>query len=155
MCERTYLMRAVIQRVAKASVQCDDGHQSSIGKGYLILLGIGHEDNEENCAKLWQKIKKLRIFPDAEGKINLDLATVNGEVLIVSQFTLFADTRKGNRPSFINAAHPQLGERLYEYFVELARRDVPVVGTGSFGAMMDVSLVNSGPFTIILDTDNM
>jgi D-tyrosyl-tRNA(Tyr) deacylase len=119
------------------------------------LLGIGHEDNEENCAKLWQKIKKLRIFPDAEGKINLDLATIDGEVLIVSQFTLFADTRKGNRPSFINAAHPQLGERLYEYFVELARRDVPVVGTGSFGAMMDVSLVNSGPFTIILDTDNM
>jgi D-tyrosyl-tRNA(Tyr) deacylase len=148
-------MRAVIQRVTKASVQCDDDHRSSIGKGYLILLGIGHEDNEENCARLWQKIKKLRIFPDAEGKINLDLATIDGEVLIVSQFTLFADTRKGNRPSFINAAHPQLGERLYEYFVELARRDVPVVGTGSFGAMMDVSLVNSGPFTIILDTDNM
>ncbi len=148
-------MRAVIQRVNEASVQCDDGHQSSIGKGYLILLGIGHEDNEDHCAKLWQKIRKLRIFPDSEGKINLDLATVGGEVLIVSQFTLFADTRKGNRPSFIKAAHPQHGERLYKYFVELARRDVPVVGTGSFGAEMDVSLVNSGPFTIIFDTDDM
>ncbi len=153
--QRSHYMRAVIQRVDKASVQCDDGHQSSIGKGYLILLGIGHEDHEANCAKLWQKIRKLRIFPDTEGKINLDLATVGGDVLIVSQFTLFADTRKGNRPSFIKAAPPELGERLYEYFVELARRDVPVVGTGSFGAEMDVSLINSGPFTIVLDTDEM
>ncbi len=148
-------MRAIIQRVDRASVQCDDGHCASIGKGYLILLGVGSEDHEDNCAQLWQKIKKLRIFPDSEDKINLDLATVGGDVLIVSQFTLFADTRKGNRPSFIKAAPPELGERLYEYFVELAKRDVPVVGTGSFGAMMDVSLVNSGPFTISLDTDDM
>jgi len=148
-------MRAIVQRVEKASVECDDGHHSSIGKGYLILLGVGSSDHEDQCAKLWQKIKKLRIFPDDHGKINLDLAAVDGEVLIVSQFTLFADTRRGNRPSFINAAPPPLGERLYDYFVALAKRDVPVVGTGSFGATMAVSLVNSGPFTVWLDTDDM
>ena len=146
-------MRALIQRVCEASVLCDDGFQSAIGQGFLILLGVGAEDHEESCARLWQKIRKLRIFKDHEGKTNLDLASVEGEVMVVSQFTLFADTKKGNRPSFVKAAPPEKGEQLYQYFVELARRDIPSVQTGSFGAEMKVSLVNDGPFTIWLDTD--
>ncbi len=146
-------MRALIQRVSEASVICDDGCQSAIGQGFLILLGVGAEDHEESCARLWQKIRKLRIFKDHEGKTNLDLASVEGEVMVVSQFTLFADTKKGNRPSFTKAALPEKGERLYRYFVELARRDIPSVQTGSFGAEMKVSLINDGPFTIWLDTD--
>jgi D-tyrosyl-tRNA(Tyr) deacylase len=146
-------MRALIQRVSQASVVCDDGCQSSIGHGFLILLGVGAEDDEESCARLWQKIKKLRIFKDQQGKTNLDLAAVQGQVMIVSQFTLLADTKKGNRPSFTKAAPPEKGEYLYQYFVELAKRDFPVVETGSFGAEMQVSLTNEGPFTLWLDTD--
>ena len=146
-------MRALIQRVQEASVDCDDGFESRIGHGYLILLGVGVEDDENICARLWQKINKLRLFKDDHGKTNLDLTAVAGSVLIVSQFTLFADTKKGNRPSFVYAAPPEKGEKLYDYFVELARRDVPVVGTGSFGAEMKVHLVNDGPFTNWLDTD--
>ena len=146
-------MRALIQRVQEASVDCDDGFESRIGHGYLILLGVGVEDDENICARLWQKINKLRLFIDDHGKTNLDLTAVAGSVLIVSQFTLFADTKMGNRPSFVYAAPPEKGEKLYDYFVELARRDVPVVGTGSFGAEMKVHLVNDGPFTIWLDTD--
>ena len=146
-------MRALIQRVSKASVSCEDGFHSEIEKGFLILLGVGEDDDENSAARLWQKINKLRIFKDEEGKTNLDLASVSGEVLIVSQFTLFANTKKGNRPSFIGAASPDKGERLYEYFVDLARRDVDVVNTGSFGAEMKIQLVNDGPFTLWLDTD--
>ena len=146
-------MRALIQRVTQAKVSTRDGFQSEIEKGYLILLGVGEEDDENNAARLWSKINKLRIFKDEAGKTNLDLASVGGEVLIVSQFTLFANTKKGNRPSFIGAASPEKGERLYEYFVELARRDVEVVQTGSFGAEMKINLVNDGPFTLWLDTD--
>lgn len=146
-------MRALIQRVSEASVDSGQGREAAIGHGFLILLGVGADDNEESCARLWKKINKLRIFQDPEGKTNLDLAAVSGSVLIVSQFTLFADTRKGNRPSFVKAAPPDQGERLYNYFVELARRQVPVVATGSFGAEMKVHLVNDGPFTIWLDTD--
>ncbi len=146
-------MRALIQRVTQAKVSTLDGFQSEIEKGYLILLGVGEEDDENNAARLWSKINKLRIFKDEAGKTNLDLASVGGEVLIVSQFTLFANTKKGNRPSFIGAASPEKGERLYEYFVELARRDVEVVQTGSFGAEMKINLVNDGPFTLWLDTD--
>ena len=146
-------MRALIQRVTQAKVSTRDGFQSEIEKGYLILLGVGEEDDESSAARLWNKINKLRIFKDEAGKTNLDLASVGGEVLIVSQFTLFANTKKGNRPSFIGAASPEKGERLYEYFVELARRDVEVVQTGSFGAEMKINLVNDGPFTLWLDTD--
>ncbi len=146
-------MRALIQRVSWASVHCDDGFESAIGPGYLIFLGVGAEDDEETCALLWKKIHKLRIFKDHEGKTNLDLASVAGQVMIVSQFTLFADTKKGNRPSFVKAGPPEKGHRLYDFFVQLAQRDVAVVGTGSFGAEMEVSLVNDGPFTLWLDTD--
>ena len=146
-------MRALLQRVSRASVSCDDGFESEIGQGYLILLGVGAEDDEETCARLWNKIHKLRIFKDEAGKTNLDLASVAGQVMVISQFTLFADTKKGNRPSFIKAAPPDKGQALYDYFLDLARRDVDTVARGSFGADMQVSLVNDGPFTIWLDTD--
>ena len=146
-------MRALIQRVSRASVSCDDGFESDIGQGYLFLLGVGAEDAEETCARLWNKIHKLRIFKDEAGKTNLDLASVAGQVMVISQFTLFADTKKGNRPSFIKAAPPDKGQALYDYFLDLARRDVDTVARGSFGADMQVSLVNDGPYTFWLDTD--
>ena len=146
-------MRALIQRVTQAKVSTRDGFQSEIEKGYLILLGVGEEDDENNAARLWSKINKLRIFKDEAGKTNLDLASVGEEGLSGSHCTLFANTKKGNRPSFTGAASPEKGERLYEYFVELARRDVEVVQTGSFGAEMKINLVNDGPFTLWLDTD--
>lgn len=126
-----------------------------IGRGYLILLGVGHGDGETQAGRLWEKIRKMRVFDDENGKTNLSLADVEGEVLVVSQFTLFANCKKGNRPSFTEAGTPDEAKRLYEYFVSLARRDVPQVGTGIFGAMMDVQLVNRGPFTLCLDTDNL
>ena len=148
-------MRAVIQRVSSAQVDIDGETVGSIGHGLLILLGVGHGDGEEQAERLWRKIARLRIFEDDDGKTNLSLADVGGEVLVVSQFTLYASCRKGNRPSFTDAAAPDEAERLYEHFVSLARRDVPRVDTGVFGAMMDVSLVNRGPFTLCLDTDNL
>ena len=148
-------MRAVIQRVSSAQVDIDGETAGSIGHGLLILLGVGHGDGEEQAERLWSKIARLRIFEDADGKTNLSLADVGGEVLVVSQFTLYASCKKGNRPSFTEAAPPAEAERLYEYFVSLARRDIEHVDTGVFGAMMDVSLVNHGPFTICLDTDQL
>ena len=146
-------MRALIQRVTSASVKIDGEIAGSIGKGYLILLGAGEGDTEQQAEKIWSKIFKMRIFADAEGKTNLSLTDIGGEVLIVSQFTLYANCKKGNRPSFTNACAPDEAERLYEYFVELARKDVSKVGTGAFGADMLVTLENDGPFTIWLDTD--
>lgn len=148
-------MRAVVQCVSSASVSVDGAEVGRIGRGYLILLGVGHGDGEAQAERLWEKIRKMRVFDDENGKTNLSLADVEGEVLVVSQFTLFANCKKGNRPSFTDAAAPAEAERLYEYFVSLARRDVPQVGTGIFGAMMDVELVNHGPFTLCLDTDNL
>ena len=156
-------MRAVVQRVSNARVDIDGATAGSIGRGLLILLGVGHDDSEEQAERLWSKIARLRIFEDAEGKTNLSLADVGGEVLVVSQFTLFANCRRGNRPSFTEAkgnrpsstqaGAPDEANRLYEWFVERARRDVPRVETGRFGAYMDVSLTNDGPFTLWLDTD--
>ncbi len=149
-------MRALIQRVSSAYVQVDERITGSIGKGYLILLGIGRDDDSRACAKLWHKIENLRIFEDENGKANLDLEQVQGEVLIVSQFTLFANCKKGNRPSLYEAAPPDQSESLYEQFIALARASLPDrVATGEFGAMMDVHLVNQGPFTIWLDTDEL
>ena len=145
-------MRALVQRVVRGSVTVDGGEARSIGRGYVILLGVGEGDDEAAAQRLWSKIAKLRIFADEAGKTNLSLADVGGEVLIVSQFTLYASCKKGNRPSFTNAAPPQLGQELYERFVALARRDVPVVVTGEFGADMRVDIANDGPFTIWLDT---
>lgn len=146
-------MRAIIQRVTSASVSVDQTPVASIGEGYLILLGVGQNDTEAEADKLWQKIFKMRIFSDEEGKTNVSLDDIKGSVLIVSQFTLFANCRKGNRPSFIEAGDPDAACALYEYFISCAKRDVAQVEQGIFGADMDVALVNQGPFTIMLDTD--
>lgn len=148
-------MRALIQRVSEAKVTIDGAVVGDIGRGYLILLGVGQEDTEAQADKLWDKTRKLRIFEDDNGKTNLALADVEGSVLVVSQFTLYADCHKGNRPSFTKGAAPDEANRLYEYFVGLVRRDVEHVATGEFGADMKVSLVNDGPFTIWLDTEDL
>lgn len=148
-------MRAVVQRVSRAQVDIDGQAVGAIERGLLILLGVGHDDTEQQVERLWSKIARLRIFEDADGKTNLSLADVGGEVLVVSQFTLFANCKRGNRPSFTEAGAPDEANRLYEWFVERARRDVSRVETGRFGAYMDVSLVNDGPFTLWLDTDTL
>ena len=148
-------MRAVIQCVNEARVDIDGETVGAIGPGYLILLGVGHDDTEDTARKLWSKIERLRLFDDEDGKTNLNLAAISGSVLVVSQFTLYANCKKGNRPSFTDAAAPDEANRLYEYFVSLVRESVPTVATGRFGAMMDVSLTNHGPFTICLDTDSL
>ncbi|MDY2777359.1 MAG: D-aminoacyl-tRNA deacylase [Collinsella sp.] len=148
-------MRAVVQRVASASVSIGGEVVGSIGQGYMVLLGVGHDDTEEVARRLWNKLRDLRINDDENGKTNLSLADVDGEVLVVSQFTLYADCRKGRRPSFTGAASPDRANSLYEYFVSLVRADVERVACGRFGADMKVSLVNDGPFTIVLDTDDL
>ena len=148
-------MRAIIQRVTSASVSIEGSVVGEIEKGFLILLGVGQDDDEPEVERLWSKIFKMRIFDDAEGKTNLSLADVSGSILVVSQFTLYANSKRGNRPSFTEAGAPDKAERLYEAFVERAKRDVNRVETGRFGADMNVSLVNDGPFTIILDTDRL
>ena len=146
-------MRALVQRVTHASVTVEGDVVGKIGKGFLILLGVGHDDTEAQADKLWSKISKMRIFEDENGKTNLSLADVEGEVLVVSQFTLYANCKRGNRPSFTDAGAPDEANRLYEYFAGLVRRDMGRVETGSFGAMMQVDLCNDGPFTIWLDTE--
>ena len=145
-------MRAVVQRVKGASVDIQGERVASIDGGYLILLGVGQGDDETAAEVLWNKIWQLRINQDEAGKTNLNLADAGGEVLVVSQFTLYADCRRGRRPSFTSAAAPDRANELYEYFVGLVRRDAGAVQTGRFGADMAVSLVNDGPFTIVLDT---
>ena len=144
-------MKAVVQRVTNASVTVDGELISEIGKGYLVLLGVGKEDDEQTCERIVKKLIGLRIFEDSEGKTNLSLGQVDGSLLIVSQFTLYADCRKGNRPSFIEAGPPEMAERLYEYFISLCEKDVKTVGRGVFGADMKVALTNDGPFTVILE----
>lgn len=146
-------MRAVLQRVTRASVKVDGEVIGEIGEGFLILLGAAESDTEIVADKLADKICKLRIFQDGDGKTNLSLADVGGELLVVSQFTLYADCRKGNRPSFVNAGSPEKANRLYEYFVERCRQSVAKVEHGSFGADMKVELLNDGPFTLMLEAD--
>lgn len=148
-------MRAVIQRVSRASVSIAGEVAGAINHGYLILLGVGHADTRAEAEMLWKKIFALRINDDENGKTNLALDDVAGDVLVVSQFTLFANCKKGRRPSFTEAAPPAQATELYEYFVDLVRADVPRVATGRFGADMQVELVNDGPFTIVLDTDEL
>ena len=143
-------MRVVLQRVINASVEVDGQTMSSIGRGYVALLGIGQGDTKEKIIKMVDKIKKLRIFPDENGKTNLSVEDVYGDVLVVSQFTLYADCRKGNRPSFTDAGSPDLAEELYMYFIEMCQGGFNKVGHGVFGAAMKVSLVNDGPFTVVL-----
>ena len=142
-------MKAVIQRVAHASVIVDEQVIGAIDQGFLVLLGVGTEDTKEDVDRIVKKMAGLRIFADAEGKTNLSLKDVGGSVLVISQFTLYADCRKGNRPNFLQAAAPAMAEELYEYFVETCY--IPHVETGSFGAHMQVKLLNDGPFTIILE----
>jgi D-aminoacyl-tRNA deacylase len=146
-------MRAVVQRVKRARVTVDGAVTGEIGPGLLVLLGVAAKDNESDAEYLLEKIINLRIFEDDEDKMNRSVIDSGGGLLVVSQFTLYGDTRRGRRPSFISAAPPAEANRLYEYFVAEARRLVDPVATGRFQAMMDVELINSGPVTIILDSE--
>ncbi|MCI8770226.1 MAG: D-tyrosyl-tRNA(Tyr) deacylase [Lachnospiraceae bacterium] len=148
-------MRFVIQRVNHAQVMTDNRTIGSIGKGFLVLIGISQEDTKEIADKMLQKMLNLRIFGDEEDKTNLSLQDVNGELLLISQFTLYANCRKGNRPSFFEAGKPDMANELYEYIIKKARETCPVVESGEFGAYMKVSLENDGPFTIVLDSDEI
>ena len=144
-------MRLVIQRVLHAEVQVDGNTIGKIGKGLLVFVGAGQDDTKELADKYLRKLIGLRIFEDENGKTNLSLKDVDGALLIVSQFTLYANCKKGNRPSFIEAGEPHMAEALYEYMIDEAKKSVPVVEHGEFGADMKVSLLNDGPFTVILD----
>ena len=144
-------MKLVIQRVNHADVKVDNEIVGSIRKGFLVLVGVGENDTKEIADKYLKKLLGLRIFEDEAGKTNLALKDVNGELLMVSQFTLYANCKKGNRPSFIEAGNPELAKSLYEYMIQQAKKQVPVVEHGIFGADMKVSLENDGPFTVILD----
>lgn len=148
-------MKLVIQRVAQASVEIAGECVGKIGKGYMVLFGAGAGDTKEVADKLFDKMIKLRIFQDEDGKTNKSIADVGGELLIVSQFTLYANCKKGNRPSFMDAGKPQEAEELYEYFLKLAKEKYGSCQHGEFGADMQVSLCNDGPFTIILDSETL
>ena len=145
-------MRAVLQRVSRAEVTVDGRMVGRIGRGFVVLLGVAKDDTEKDAAYLADKTIGLRVFADDAGRMNLALKQVGGELLVVSQFTLLADTESGRRPSFIRAAHPDEAKRLYEHFLSLVRNGGVKVETGEFGAMMAVSLTNDGPVTIILDS---
>ena len=148
-------MRIVIQRVSRASVKVADETVGKIDNGLLVFLGISHDDQEEDVHWLAKKLMNLRIFNDDEGKMNLSLNDVDGEVLMVSQFTLYASTKKGNRPSFVKSANPNLGKRLYDYFIDYLNKEYKIsLATGVFGAMMEIELLNDGPVTIIMDSKN-
>ena len=145
-------MRLVVQRVGNANVTVDGRVIGEINKGFLVLLGVTHEDDEKAVDFLVNKLCNLRVFTDDEDKMNLSIKDIEGELLIVSQFTLYADTQKGNRPSFVNAAKPEKANELYEYFIEKCKEQgIKKVEHGEFGAHMKVSLINDGPVTIILE----
>ncbi len=148
-------MRFVIQVVQNSKVDVDGQTVGSIGKGFMVLVGVNQTDTREIADKMVKKMLGLRIFKDENGKTNLSLENVGGELLLISQFTLYADCRKGNRPSFINAGKPDMANELYEYIISKCQEQVAVVEKGIFGADMKVSLVNDGPFTIILDSDDL
>lgn len=148
-------MRAVVQRVSRASVTVDGEIVGKIDQGLLVLLGVSNKDNETDVRYCVDKIVNLRIFEDSEGKMNMSLLDMAGGLLVVSQFTLYGDTRRGRRPSFIDAAAPDDANRLYESFVAAARAQITKVETGRFQAMMDVELVNDGPVTIMIDSEKL
>ena len=148
-------MRFVIQRVTEASVTIDGEISGKIGKGYLVLIGVADTDTKEIADKMIRKMIGLRIFEDEEGKTNLSLDAVGGELLLISQFTLYANCKRGNRPSFIEAGKPDMANEMYEYIIEKCRESVDEVQTGEFGADMKVQLLNDGPFTILLDSDQL
>jgi D-tyrosyl-tRNA(Tyr) deacylase len=145
-------VRAVVQRVLEASVHIDGESGGKIGQGILIFVGVGHEDNLDDARTLAEKVVHLRIFPDAFDKMNLSVLDVGGGILVISQFTLFGDCRKGRRPSYASAAPPQLAKSLYEAFVEEVRQHSPFVETGQFQEIMHVHLINDGPVTLLIDT---
>ncbi len=148
-------MRFVIQRVTEASVTIDGEISGKIGKGYLVLIGVADTDTKEIADKMIRKMIGLRIFEDEQGKTNLSLADVDGGLLLVSQFTLYANCKRGNRPSFIEAGKPDMANEMYEYIIEKCRESVEEVQTEEFGADMKVQLLNDGPFTILLDSDQL
>ena len=148
-------MKLVIQRVTHASVTVDNNVIGKIGKGYMVLIGVSDTDTKEITDKMLDKMIKLRIFEDENGKTNLSLADVGGELLLISQFTLYANCKKGNRPSFIEAGSPDHANALYEYIIEKCKERVDVVEQGEFGAEMKVELLNDGPFTVILDSEQI
>ena len=148
-------MKFVVQRVSEANVSVDDQIIGEIKRGFMVLVGVSNTDTKEIADKMVSKLIHLRIFEDSEGKTNLDIKSIGGGLLIISQFTLYADCKHGNRPSFINAGNPELANELYEYVISKCKEEVPVVQHGKFGAHMKVSLVNAGPFTIVLDSDEI
>lgn len=150
--KKNYNMKFVIQRVTSASCTVDGKVTGSIEKGFLVLIGVSDTDTKEIADKMTKKLLGLRIFEDADGKTNLSLADVNGALLLISQFTLYADCKKGNRPSFIHAGKPDMANEMYEYIIAECKKSVSVVEQGIFGADMKIQLLNDGPFTIILDS---
>ncbi len=148
-------MRFLIQRVTKASVTVDNNVIGRIGKGFLVFISVNDTDTCETADKMTRKLLGLRIFEDENGKTNLDLKTVSGSLLLISQFTLYADCKKGNRPSFTKAGAPDKALEVYEYIISLCRQEIPDVQTGEFGADMKVELLNDGPFTIFLDSEEL
>ena len=148
-------MKFVIQRVEEAAESVNGVTIGQIGKGLMVLIGVSQADTKEIADKMVRKLAGMRIFEDENEKTNLSLADVDGELLLISQFTLYANCKKGNRPSFTEAGGPEMANELYEYIVAECKKSVPVVEKGSFGAIMKVSLVNDGPFTIILDSDTL
>lgn len=145
-------MKFVIQRVQSASCTVEGQVTGAIDKGFLVFIGVSNEDTREIADKIVKKLLGLRIFEDSEGKTNLSLNDVNGALLLISQFTLYADCKKGNRPSFINAGKPDMANEMYEYIIDKCKKEIPCVEKGIFGADMKISLLNDGPFTIILDS---
>lgn len=148
-------MRIVLQRVRRGAVSVDGQVIGAIDRGFLLLLGVSNQDTEQIADKMIDKVCKLRIFQDGAGKTNLSLADVGGELLVVSQFTLYADCRKGNRPSFTGAGAPDLAEHLYEHVLKRCREHVEKVECGSFGAEMEIELINDGPFTLMMDSEEL
>ncbi len=148
-------MRFVIQRVSQAEVKVQGETIGKIGKGYMVLIGVSDSDTKEVADRMIRKMLNLRIFEDEEGKTNLSLAQVGGSLLLVSQFTLYANCKKGNRPSFIEAGAPDFALDMYRYIIDRCRESVPVVEHGKFGHEMEVSLINDGPFTLLLDSDQL
>ena len=148
-------MRFVVQRVTHASVTVDSQVIGKIGNGFMVLIGVADTDTREIADKMVKKLLGLRIFEDENGKTNLDIHTVEGELLLISQFTLYANCRHGNRPSFIEAGKPDMANEMYEYIIAKCKEQVPVVEKGEFGADMKLELLNDGPFTILLDSDQL
>ena len=148
-------MRFVVQRVTHASVTVDGNVIGKNGQGFMVLIGVSDEDTKETADKMVKKLLGLRIFEDENGKTNLDIHTVGGSLLLISQFTLYADCKHGNRPSFIKAGKPDMANEMYEYIIAKCREQVEIVETGEFGADMKVELLNDGPFTILLDSDQL